>query len=909
MTQDRRMTLTVAVAVVLVSTVLFPAFQGSGWFYEGVGAVLAVAGAATLSRLRTLPVVVCLLISLIGLLLYLNLVFEAGRSIIGFIPSSASMTALGELTRVGFDDASKYAAPAPTTSGLVLLSTAGIGLTAVLTDLIAVRLRSAAMAGLPLLVLFTVPVAINQNRGPVTIIVIFALATSGYLALLSADGRERIRVWGRLISLWRTNDGQAKDPGPAADTSTMVAKSFQVLRGPDTRALAAAGRRVGLASIVLALCTPLLIPGLHAARITSANWVIGPGSGTSNGPGLYNPLAGTAQELKESKPNTVLTYTTSASTALQALDPQYLQQYVYTTLTSDDGWQLPFSAGNVDTKSVTPQLGPQAPGISNAGAPQVRTEIAISQSAGFSDAQLDLLPAPFVPSMVYAPGNWQYDPATLMIVTTRQSLNGLDYTVYSHDVDPSSTVLSSLAYPPAMPEYTQLPTSYKQSAPLMNLALRLTDGQTTEYGKVTAIENWLSNSGGFTYYTFAPQINDVFGLLNYLEKTKSGDCVQSAFAMTVMLRMLGIPARLATGFTQGTKTSANRYVVKTSDAHAWPEVYFRGYGWLTFAPTPPGPGTAVAPGYDHPGTPGPATTNPGQTGGTTPATNPSTGANRGGRGFRKPLPQDGEGPVGSLPAITAKHPAGTPWLALALAVLAGIGLVWGLVSMVTPGGHRTHAARPAAAPRQRVSLGTALTALAVAGVVALALYRVLSHTKGLSLGSGWATVGIAFGATCAALLVVPAISRAVVRRWRWMRAGDDDADLAHAAWEELRADLADYGVGYLPSESPRALAARVTTGLALPEPAVEALHRIALAEERATYAARPSDAEGLRKDGGTVRRGIAAASGRAARWRARLFPASTMSAMADMAARIPEVWTVRIKPRLPGRRREARLNA
>jgi hypothetical protein len=130
-----------------------------------------------------------------------------------------------------------------------------------------------------------------------------------------------------------------------------------------------------------------------------------------------------------------------------------------------------------------------------------------------------------------------------------------------------------------------------------------------------------------------------------------------------------------------------------------------------------------------------------------------------------------------------------------------------------------------------------------------------------------------------------------------MRASDDAAR-AHAAWEELCADLADFGVGYLPSESPRALAGRVTSALALAEEAAAAVSAIALAEEHATYAGRPSDSADLRRDGLTARRGIATAAGRGARWRARLFPASMMSALADTAASAPETWGIWIRGRL-----------
>ena len=132
----------------------------------------------------------------------------------------------------------------------------------------------------------------------------------------------------------------------------------------------------------------------------------------------------------------------------------------------------------------------------------------------------------------------------------------------------------------------------------------------------------------------------------------------------------------------------------------------------------------------------------------------------------------------------------------------------------------------------------------------------------------------------------------------------DDAGRAHTAWLELRADLADYGLAPLPSESPRALAGRVATGLALAEPAVEAVARIAMAEERASYSARPAESETLHQDSIAARRGIAAASGRGARWRARIFPASMMATFADAAGRIPQAWAAwRLRlPLAPSRR-------
>jgi Domain of unknown function (DUF4129) len=234
----------------------------------------------------------------------------------------------------------------------------------------------------------------------------------------------------------------------------------------------------------------------------------------------------------------------------------------------------------------------------------------------------------------------------------------------------------------------------------------------------------------------------------------------------------------------------------------------------------------------------------------------------------------------------AHGPADTPWAAIALAVIAALVLAFALVAIVAPPIQRV-ADQPDAVRRRRPHTATAVLGIGVAAaLVALALYRLMARTTGLDLGVGWATVGIAFGATAAVALIVPAVFRLVLRRWRWMRAADD-IGRAHAAWRELHDDLADFGVSSRASEPPRSLAARVT--MTLPAPAAEAVARLALAEERASYAPHPAESEELRRDGTTARRGLAANARRATRWRAAVFPASMMTALAEAAARVPDL--------------------
>ena len=239
---SRRRTVAAAFAVVLASVSLYPIFTGVLWFWAGCGSVIVVALTGTATRLRRLPVVVVLGLGVLALLLYLNFAFSNARSLYHLLPTPASLAALWDTAGRGFNEASGYAPPVPELRGMVLLAAAGIGIAALLTDLIAVRLGSAALAGLPLLLLFTEPFTLSVSRGVVGTAVAFCASVAGYLVLLSSEGRDRIREWEHPAS-------------PAAHDE------------PDTRTLAAAGRRVGFASVVLALCLPLFIPGLHTTRL------------------------------------------------------------------------------------------------------------------------------------------------------------------------------------------------------------------------------------------------------------------------------------------------------------------------------------------------------------------------------------------------------------------------------------------------------------------------------------------------------------------------------------------------------------------------------------------------------------------------------------------------------------------
>jgi protein-glutamine gamma-glutamyltransferase len=117
------------------------------------------------------------------------------------------------------------------------------------------------------------------------------------------------------------------------------------------------------------------------------------------------------------------------------------------------------------------------------------------------------------------------------------------------------------------------------------LARELASKATTPYAFVTSVERYLSVANGFSYNQSPPISN--YPLESFLFTDKIGYCQQFSGAMALLLRMGGLPARVASGFTSGTYDKAtHEWVVSDRDAHAWVEVWFPHYGWVRFDPTP-----------------------------------------------------------------------------------------------------------------------------------------------------------------------------------------------------------------------------------------------------------------------------------------------------------------------------------
>ena len=237
----------------------------------------------------------------------------------------------------------------------------------------------------------------------------------------------------------------------------------------------------------------------------------------------------------------------------------------------------------------------------------------------------DRLPVPVDPREISADGVWLYDAERDEVIGSNTSVRGLDYQLAVSPRELSADALRDDAAgspPGGAGPYLEVPET-QHAADIRALAQELVAGAASTYDQAIALQSYLRSSQNFAYDTelAAPQTEDA--VWDFLTSGR-GYCVQFATAMTLMARMTGIPARMAIGFLPGTpdEERPDTYVVSARQAHAWPELYFAGAGWVRFEPTP-AQQTGAPPLYADPLAPDPLTNPNIPTGSAAPTTAPT----------------------------------------------------------------------------------------------------------------------------------------------------------------------------------------------------------------------------------------------------------------------------------------------
>ncbi|MFD3696076.1 transglutaminaseTgpA domain-containing protein [Streptomyces sp. NPDC058646] len=557
-----RLTLFALLATLLTSWSLVPLVEAQGWMLQAallLGVQSAVgAGARRLPLGRSLTVASQLLVSL----LLLVLLFAGKGGSTGSGPLAYLVTDFGALFRQGVQDVGEYAIPAPLTDGIRLLLVSGVLLIGLLVDVLAVTVRTAAAAGLPLLALYSV--AAGLSGGGEASWVSFVLAGCGYLMMLLAEGRDRLAQWGRVFGTG------SRDRGPSSSGLSAT--------GGHATAPVRTGRRIGVVALGLALVVPAALPSLGGGMLGGQGNGEG-GSGVGGTISAVNPLVSLQSNLNAQDNRVVLKYVTDS--------PQQSEQYLR-FLALDEFNGVKWEASGRSLADVPTRM-PNPPGLGD----QVRgtaTEVSTNVSAADGYTQR-YLPMPYPATSVDISGKWRFEPAGRTLVGDQlgkdrfQNVQGAQYRVRSLLLRPTVAQLQNAPQPdPAVrAEYTKLPDNLPPV--VAETARKVTQGAKDDYTRAVKLQDFFAVNGGFRYDTKTASGTGPDAVARFLAD-KEGFCVHFAFSMAAMSRSLGIPARVAVGFTPGEKQSDGTVNVWMRDAHAWPELYFEGVGWTRFEPTP-----------------------------------------------------------------------------------------------------------------------------------------------------------------------------------------------------------------------------------------------------------------------------------------------------------------------------------
>jgi len=198
------------------------------------------------------------------------------------------------------------------------------------------------------------------------------------------------------------------------------------------------------------------------------------------------------------------------------------------------------------------------------------------------------------PEILAAPEGvgFEYEPesGTLIVDRTRSTSDGLAYTLLSQvpQRDPAAIASAGTGIPDNIADrYLELPSDFSQRVIDEAEAIVAAAGATTTYEKALALQNYFRDPSLFAYDLEVANGHSAERIEDFLFEVRVGYCEQFSGSFAAMARALGIPSRVAVGFTPGEyDPSIDAYVVSGRHAHAWPEVWIEDIGWLRFEPTP-----------------------------------------------------------------------------------------------------------------------------------------------------------------------------------------------------------------------------------------------------------------------------------------------------------------------------------
>jgi len=529
----------VAIAVLLGLNGLNSLIAWGPWLTTMIGLIACVTIAISITRMasrsRALPTVV----GVIAAVLASVPAFARGpEDQIRYLPTPTALRELAAIVREGVHEAATTLPPAEMSRPLLALVMCGAFAVFIVAEHLAVSWRAAALSGLILLVPWLPAIALQHQ-----ISVRMLLATIG--------------CWVILLALTKRPSGVAARPSIVATVT-------------------AAAATVAL----VALVTPTALGG--------------------NGWGMLPRFDAPSQLSTSSRLNLELNLRSSLTAKSSSVmmvyvspggRPDVFRQY---TLTKFDGnqWDVDSTNGAEQTTDGVLWSNPVADWDSR---PLDRVVVSVQDYLG------DHLPLPTVPRTVDVPGTWSYSPSLDVVTSSTDSIQWLDYAfeadLHYFDADTLRSLGAASADDAQLgAEYVSIPEVADRDR-FAALAAEVTTDATSRYDQAIALQEYFRDPSRFSYDTAVSPSGD--DSVSVFLDSGSGYCVHFASGMVMLARSLGIPSRLAIGFLPGTPGADGSTIVHGGDAHAWPELYFAGAGWVRFEPTP-AVQTGARPSYADP---------------------------------------------------------------------------------------------------------------------------------------------------------------------------------------------------------------------------------------------------------------------------------------------------------------------
>ena len=533
---------TLRVAALIVTAILpfGRVFITGDWFMPLLLAALLPVGVSFVARRTGLRWWTALALQAVASVWYTALVLLPSTLWGGVLPTLDSARLAVRVAVIGAERIAVLPAPVYPEVPLLLLAVAGVWWVATSIDVLAVRLDAPGKAIICAATLWIVPLAIVRG-GDAPWLLATPLLLAGAAVMLAQAEHDFVR-WGPLV----TSSGPGRAEG--------------------------AGRRQS-SGVVLAVCA--VIVGVLLAGLL-------PGFGD---PPWYALRARSTTTLTDNpivqlRTNLVAT-DSGAVVRVRSSEPVYLRSTALDTYSDAEVWE---------TSGIEPR--PLDGGFVPGGRFTNRRREVRVQVVDVTDGVL--VPAPSGAVRFDAPRGItpRYDPRTSTFTFGDDWLqSGQHYTVMSSRPQLNPDVVASLDTP-APARLTDLPDSVPPE--VEQLARRIVDdaGAATPFTQALAIQNELRT---WEYSLRPPSGHSGVAMRTFLEQ-RVGYCEQFAGTMAVMLRTLGIPARVAVGFTPGTvdPDDPTLWTVSWANAHAWVEVRFGGE-WLAFEPTPRSDGNVLVP--------------------------------------------------------------------------------------------------------------------------------------------------------------------------------------------------------------------------------------------------------------------------------------------------------------------------